>query len=206
MAGCAAEVLEYVVALDLLCRHRLLVTFQIAVERTVGSQQSLLVLGDGICDGSLAETLRVHLGEEFRELLVLGDSAGDLIEVLASHLYRVERRTACLLGEGCRTSVPELHEIEHGVERCRSIDSSLLSADTFRVAFVVDTCGLHRVAGRAGNGSVCGKPGVVVEDFSESGLCRIIIDLVRDRADRFVGELRAGQKVGIEGSPQVLDP
>ena len=74
MAGGTAVILEDVVTLDLLGSHCLLVALEILVERAVRCEECLLILGNGIGDGSLAESLRIYCSEESCELLVLCDA------------------------------------------------------------------------------------------------------------------------------------
>ena len=61
------------------------------------------------------------------------------------------------------------------------------------------------MAGGAGDGSVGGKSGVIVENLSEGGLGRVVIHLARNRTDSLVGELRAGERIRIIRGAKVAD-
>ena len=146
MAGGAIVFLENLITFDLLCSHSRSVTLQITVERRIRSEKGLLVLCNRVSDGSLAESFRIYGEETACKLLVLCYARCNLVEILASHLYRVERRSGCLFCKVSCTSVPELHEIENRIECGRRIHTSELAIDTVGIALIVHPRSLDGMA------------------------------------------------------------
>ena len=141
-----------------------------------------------------------------RGAVVLLEELADLVERLAGHLHRVDRRSGSLIGQRGGTSVPELHEVVVGVEDRRGVHAAQLSANTLREGLVVDTSRVQTVARGARNGVVGRQTGIVVELVAQHHLADVHRNRVLNRADRLVRPLLVGQRVGVEGLTLRLGP
>ena len=87
----------------------------------------------------LSDTVRIHRLESLCKLLVILKLCDNHIKRWRCHLNRIHRRTGCLCGKSCGTSVPELNEIIHRIEYGRSIYASHKVIYAMRILMVVDS-------------------------------------------------------------------
>ena len=115
VTGHAAVRLEQLVSLQLIHRDGVLVTAQVFVETRVGRDQRALEGRQCIGDGARLQAVRVAF-------LELGDQRGILAQLAhhlgpaAAHLQRVVHGASDLLLQRVGATVPELPEVEAGIE------------------------------------------------------------------------------------------
>ena len=152
VTGGAAFILEQLIALQLLRGQRLGIPLQPAIERRIGGDQGLLEGGDGI--GHLVDAevrLAVHGAEPGP---VLGQGVQGLHRQLVGegHLQRVLDGARRLRLQILGAPIPELHEVEAGVEHGGRVDRPLLPLVAEGTDLVVYPAGRQVVAGVAGDG------------------------------------------------------
>ena len=167
MARSTLVLLEEGISLYLSGRHSLLVTFQVAVKGRIRRDECLLILGNGIGNGLFAQSFGISRTETLREVGIGCESLYNFVKRCRTHLYRIEGRSCCLCGQGSGTSVPELDEVEHGVVRCRCIDTSQLPAYTVGILVIVHTGRCNVMAGGARYGAVARQARVVIEFLTQ---------------------------------------
>ena len=89
-------------------------TQQIAVERAVGGDQGTLIEADGVTDSLQGDPLWIDR-ELLHHLRIGLQSRDDLLD-LAIHLLTAEQRPLYLFKQGWGTAIPELAEVEGGIE------------------------------------------------------------------------------------------
>ena len=82
MASGTVVLLEERITFNLISCHCSLITLQVEVERRVGGNESLLILGDGICDGCSAVAFWVDSKETLSEVGISSKTIRDLIKRL----------------------------------------------------------------------------------------------------------------------------
>ncbi|MNP06438.1 hypothetical protein D3C76_984200 [compost metagenome] len=152
VAGGAALLLEQLIALQLLRRQRLAIPLQPAIEGGIGGDQGLLEGGDGI--GHLVDAKVRFAVDRIEAGAVFGQGVQGLDRQLVGegHLQRVGDGARRLLLQILGTAVPELHEVEAGVEHGRRVDRPLLPLVAEGADLVVHSAGRQVVAGVAGDG------------------------------------------------------
>ena len=169
MAGGAAVGLEALVAFRFGGGQGALVAAQPAVETAVGRDEGLFVFGDGVRDVPAGPAVRIDGAE-------LGGQCGI----------------------GGRAAVPELHEVEHGIEGGGRVHIAQLLADAFGEAAVVRAGLVHGMAGGAGHGAVGGQAGIVEQGLAQGHLGLVHGQAAGDGLDGLVGMFGGGIR-GVVG-------
>ena len=91
------------------------ITLEHLVQTVIGRDKCLLILGNGIGDRSLSDTLRINGLEFSHQRGILTETLTDLFPCLIAHLNGIDWRTSSLIGKGVGTSIPELLHIEGSI-------------------------------------------------------------------------------------------
>ena len=206
VASCAVILLEELVTLLCLLRNGSIITIEILIEGRVGRQQCTLELLNSISNCCLGDTLLgVALAECTHHLRILLELCHDHIERGRSHLHGVHRRTSSLIGQGCSTTIPELHEVVDCIENGRSIYATKLACNTLRILTIVDARSIQAVARSARYGIINRKASVVIESHAESHLRSIHGQRLSNRAYRLASAITC-QTIVVVGCAIVHHP
>ena len=191
MAGNAAIFLEALVAVFFLEGEDVGVALQVLVETRVGRQQGAFVGRQGILHIGRRHAVGVHLGECG---LVLGDGreVGDHGFPVAAHFRRADDHLFDLGLEGVHATVPELFEIQAGVEHRGRIELDRLAVKAQGKRLVVGPAGCQSVATGAGQAAIDRQAFLVKQLATQFHRCRIQPGYRRQRCERFIQ--RRGQR------------
>ncbi|MNH09812.1 hypothetical protein D3C79_692730 [compost metagenome] len=173
MAGGATLVLEQLITGQLLRRQRLGIPLQPAIEGSIGGDQGLLEGGDGV--GHLVDA-EVRLAVNGVEAgAVLGQGVQGLHRQLVGegHLQRVGDGAGRLLLQILGATIPELHEVEAGIEHGRRVDRPLLPFVAEGADLIVHPAGRQVVAGVARDGVGLGQPRLEEQHLAQLDFRRI---------------------------------
>ncbi|CUK13187.1 Uncharacterised protein [Achromobacter sp. 2789STDY5608615] len=182
----AAAVLEQRVAGQLLHRQRLVVALEPLVKARVRRHQRFLEGGQRaghLVDGDVV--LAEHL-------LEFGAVARNGIEHLhrqfmgGGHFHRIGDRAAGLLAQVLGAAVPELGDVQAGIEHRRRIDRTLLPLVADRRLQVVGAAHAQVVAGITGDRAGARQARVEEQLLAQLHLGRVLDHRRLDRLDRFL--------------------
>ena len=132
VAGSTAIVLKCVVSRKFLCCQSITIALKIKVEPVIRCEEGLLVFSDSIGHTGHGEAFsRIQRFKLLDQRSISAQTLYNLVPGLVAHFQRVLRRTGSLVGKGMRASVPELLDVEDGVEDGWGIDAAKLLIDAF---------------------------------------------------------------------------
>ena len=143
--------LEQIVASQFICSHSSFISFQVFIETRVRSKQCSFKFLNSIGNIRLIKAVRIYFLKSFREVSICIQFFTNLIKRSTCHFHRIQRRTSRLISQSCCTSIPKLHKIIMCIIYRRSIYTTKLSTNSFRILLIIHSSGIQTMTRRTRN-------------------------------------------------------
>ena len=185
VTGNAAVILEALVAVFFLAGQDIGVAQQVLVKPRVGCQQRALVGGQGVLHIGSGDAIGIGLFER----VLVGGQGGQVAHhgiPVAAHFHRADHHLLDLGLQRVHPTVPELFEVQAGVEYGRGIDLHRFAVKANGEWLVVGAAAGQLVTARAGQGVVDRQARLIEQLATQLNLGRVQYWNRRQGLERFV--------------------